>query len=62
MCRLAGPVASVLVGIAPLQAGVLVANPGVRGDYTTLQAAVNAAASGDTINVLTQTYEEGPFP
>ena len=51
-------VALTLLGPGAADAGILTVGPGQT--YTTIQAGVNAAISGDTINVLAGTYSTNP--
>ncbi len=47
-----------LMSAAPAQAATLCVDPGGGGCYTTIQAAINAASSGDTILVSPGSYTE----
>ena len=46
------------VAVAPAGADMWTVDPGGGGDYTTIQAAISGAASGDIISVAAGTYAE----
>ena len=50
--------AALIVAASSVQATVWIVDPGGAGDFTTIQDAVNAAATGDTISISPDTYEE----
>ena len=59
MRRRAMTLAIALLILGPVaQADTWTVDPGGGGDFTTIQAAINGAGGGDTINVLAGTYNE----